>query len=568
MITRRGLLAAGLGSVAAEAVSGQLMGGSTTRVEAGLSTTGVKRSMVPRSNPPARRMMAASVAHFGSDEQTAFAVMQGVLNRSQPRVFLVHDVEDGYWLNWLRERGDIETIDWVGAHEILRRFRNRLKGCIVTDPSVAATRNVATFLAGLKDAVVVSPELIEPFGLPVLEDLRGRWKRDIEAYRWAYDQFFAAANPSALAHLNPCSSRLRDYMAEFGVFIFWLSGSKEADGEDEIEFARELFTRVGPNIPVLGWWGAHGQGSSPGIREQKGVDLASEYGLRTVCMAWDGYCEGTSNLSVHSGTAAMFRQKPAPSPPPLENKIYFAFLRTDGDGTNFWRQEFLKRWWDPERGRIPMNWPVGPSVSEFMPDILDYFYTHASPDDYFMAAVSGMGYIHEDVYGARLTEERRKAGFAEFLRLTGDYMKRMDLHHIHTYKTSSVELARQYARVEGVQGLFLDYNRNDATDAGNAATMIDGVPAFRTVMKGSEFRGKPWDEQVQNAVAQIRKYTPPQRPAFLSVTLSNWGYKEEKDMETLAAIEKIRRQLGPEYAAVRADHLVQLYRTHVTRNRK
>ena len=407
VITRRELLAAGWGSVAAGAASGLLLGGSSAKAEAGASTMEARRSMVPRSNPPARQMMVASVAHLGSEEQTAFAVMQGVLNRSQPRVFLVHDVEDGHWLNWLRERGDIETIEWVSPYEILRRFRNGLKGCIVTDPSVAATTNVATFLAGLKDAVAVSPELVEAFGLPVLEDLRGRWRRDIDAYRWAYDQLFASANQSALAHLNPYSSRLRDYMAEFGVFVFWLSGSKEADGDREIEFARELFTRVGPNTPVLGWWGAHGQGASPGIREQRGVDLASEYGLLTVCMAWDGYCEGTSNLSVHSGTAATLRQKPAPSPPPLENKVYYAFLRTDGDGTNFWRQEFLKRWWDPERGHIPMNWPVGPLASEFIPDILDYFYTHASPDDYFMAAVSGLGYIHEDVYGERLAPERR-----------------------------------------------------------------------------------------------------------------------------------------------------------------
>jgi len=215
-----------------------------------------------------------------------------------------------------------------------------------------------------------------------------------------------------------------------------------------------------------------------------------------------------------------------------------------------------------------MNWPVGPLVSEFMPDILDYFYTHASPNDYFLTAVAGLGYINEDVYGGRLSPERRKAGFTDFLRLTGNYMKRMDLHHIHTYKTSSGELAREYARVEGVQGLFLDYNRNDGTDVENVATMIDGIPVFRTVMKGSEFRGRPWEEQVQSAVAQIRKYTPPRRPAFLSVTLSNWVYKEEKNMETLAVIERVWRQLGPDYVAVRADHLAQLYRIHGTGNRR
>ena len=41
----------------------------------------------------------------------------------------------------------------------------------------------------------------------------------------------------------------------------------------------------------------------------------------------------------------------------------------------------------------------------------------------------------------------------------------------------------------------------------------------------------------------------------------------KRDMEALVVIEKIRRQLGPEYVAVRADHLVQLYQMHSTRER-
>lgn len=68
----------------------------------------------------------------------------------------------------------------------------------------------------------------------------------------------------------------------------------------------------------------------PGIGEGAGVDLASEYGLFTVCSAWDGHCESTGNLSVHSGTRATFQQKKAPSMPrKKENKVYYAFVRTD-----------------------------------------------------------------------------------------------------------------------------------------------------------------------------------------------------------------------------------------------
>ncbi|HSW45947.1 MAG TPA: GxGYxYP domain-containing protein [Phycisphaerae bacterium] len=557
MITRRTLLENGLVTAGAALTCSRIFQG-LSRAEALASPEG--SPLVPRSNPPARHLVVASVGHLPVEQQTALCVMQGLVNRTQPRLFLVFDTEDAHWLHWLRERGDIETTEWLGAYDALSRFRDQVKGCIVTDPAVPATTNVGTLLAGLTDSIVVSPELLDVFRLPIREDLRGRGRSDIDIYRWAYNQFFASAHPSVLAHLNPFSSRLRDYMAQFRVFTFWLSGRDDAQGKEEIEFARELFARVGPNVPVLGWWGAHGQGPQPGIREKNGAELASEYGLLTVCMAWDGYCEGTSNLSVHSGTKATFCQKPAPPRPQLEDKVYYAFLRTDGDGTNFWRQEFLKRWWDPQRGSIPMCWPIGPLTSDFIPDIMDYYYRTASADDCFMAAVSGLGYIHEELYGAKLSSEARKAGFDRFLQLTSEYMRRMDLHAIHTYQTSSDELIRRYAHARGVDALFLGYNRIDGTTADNVVDLIDGVPIFRTVLKAAEFRFKPWDEQVRGAADQVRRHTPSRRPAFLAVTLANWTFQEETQMETLGLIEELQRLLGPGYEAVRADHLIQLYK--------
>lgn len=513
-------------------------------------------------------MVSTNISHLDREEQIPFCVLQGLVNRAQPQLYLEHDPPDAHWLDWLRKRGDIAEVDTIEPADVFKRYRDRVSGCIVTDPEVPGTVNVATLLGGLRNAVVVAPRLVERHGLRVIEDLRGRWKRSIDAYRWAYRELLPSAQPLVLAHINPFSARLRDYLAEFNVFTFWLSGDKGTDGEEEITFARELFERVGPNVPILGWWASHGQGPSTGIWETRGVPLASEYGLFTVCVAWDGYCEGTSNLSVHSGTSATFKQQPAPPPPPLEKKVYYSFIRTDGDGVNFWRQEFLKLWKEPQHGQFPMNWPIGGLVCELEPDILDYFYRNASADDYFMAAVSGVGYIHEDVYGAKLTDELRKSGFEQFLRLTAEQMRRMDLREIHTYKTTSDELVRQYAKTQGVRALFLDYNRNEVTTPENVTTVIDGIPVFRTVLKGSDFRGRPWKEQVSSAAAQIRMYTPPQRPAFLSVTLSNWGYQDETQMQSLEVVRELEKTLVPEYQAVRADHLVQLCRAHYASREK
>jgi hypothetical protein len=555
MITRRQLLGSAAGTLALG-----LSASCTKGIPAPPTELSESESIVPRSKAPARKLIVAAAHRLGPDETTAFAVLQGLINRTQPQVYLVYDVEDAFWLNWLRERGDIEAVEWVGRYEVFRRFRDRIRGCIVTDPSLPASINVGMLLGSINDWMVVSPDLLSTFDLPIKEDLRGRWKQSADAYRWAYDNLFPSACKQVLSHMNPYGSRLRDYMTEFKVFTFWLSGTDDENGRKEIALAREVFERVGPNIPILGWWDSHGRGKPSGISEGPGVDLIAEYGLFTDCMDWDGQCEGTSNVSVHSGTRATFKQKPAPPPPKLENKVYYSFLRTDGDGTNFWRQEFLTRWQDPQHGQVPVNWPVGPLACDFIPDIMDYFYKHASDNDYFMVAVSGIGYTRENLYGARLSPELRKKAFDHFLRLTARYMKRMDLHHVHTHKTSSDALAREYAHIEGLEGLFLNYDREPETTAETATATINGVPVFHSVIVGPEVKGTTWDAKAKSAEGQLRRFTPAGRPAFLHFTLTNWNIGDSTRMESFGVLQRIRRDLSPEYVAVRADHLVRLYK--------
>lgn len=513
-----------------------------------------ERNILPRSNPLAKKMLVASVEQLSSQEKTAIASMQGLINRSQPQIFLIYDSLDAHWLEWLRERGDITTIEWVPPYELFRRFRSQMNGCVVTDPALSGTVNVATFLSGVNDWLVVSPELVDTFGLPIKEDMRGRWEHDVDAYRWAWSQLSSYAAKSVLCHLDPGVPHLRDYLAEFKVFTFWLSGTEEE--EEEEEFAKKLFEHMGPNVPVLGWWGSHGHGKQPGIGEGAGVDLASEYGLFTVCSAWDGHCESTSNLSVHSGTSATFQQKKAPSMPKLENKVYYAFVRTDGDGTNFWRQEFLHRWWDAQHGKLPVNWTIGPLTFDLMPDIMDYFYKNATSNDYFLAAVSGIGYIHEDIYGRKLSAEVRKESFNQFVCLTAEYMKRMDLHCLQTYRTSSTELVEKYTQIEGLKALFLNYCRGENTTVENATETIGDVPVFRAVTRWPN--GENWKEKAKSAATQLREFTPSFLPGFLHFSLTNWGGTE---METMDVLREVQKNLSSLYSAVRADYLVEMYRS-------
>lgn len=74
-----------------------------------------------------------------------------------------------------------------------------MKGAVIWDPAVPATLNVATTIAGVKDGVVLSPELAEQslskWKLPVLDDLRGKFdgaesgSKKNDTYRWAVREF-------------------------------------------------------------------------------------------------------------------------------------------------------------------------------------------------------------------------------------------------------------------------------------------------------------------------------------------------------------------------------------------
>ena len=84
------------------------------------------------------------------------------------------------------------------------------------------------------------------------------------------------------------------------------------------------------------------------------------------------------------------------------------------------------------------------------------------------------------------------------------------------------------------------------------------VPVFHAVTAWAE--GSPREKQLASLVADVRRMTPHTRPAFLHLFALNW-------FTDLPLLQEVLRQLGPEYVAVRPDHLAQLYRQHLSRER-
>ena len=526
--------------------------------------------LFPRSKPPAQKLLVADLRSLPADWQFLLFTLQGLVNRQKPQIYFLFNPTDELWLDWLQKRGWIKATEKVpDARDLLTRFRSFVKGMVIYDPLLPATKNVATMVCGVEDAVAASPRLAKDLNLPVIADLRDRWRTNAEAYEWAFKNLWAKLNHHVIACAYPDHIGMRDYFVQHRIFIFWISGpvdgaKRGGDPNAEVRLMEKLFAQMPINIPVMSYPWA---GQDVGIGEGPGVTLFSEFGKFLVGSI------NCTNLSVHSGIAIpRLRQKPAPPPPKLQpDKVYYAFIISDGDNlpvlTIF---NFPQLWQSPVRGKLPFGWTISPSAIMLIPAIVDYYYATATPNDYFLGAVSGIGYCYPDHYGKRFREPDRKRVFDEFLELTADYMQRMDLRELWIMGITHPELIRRYAEKisthrtlhsalgTNLRALFVDYGRRLTDPNSVTYPTAHNVAVFHAITGWREEDSR--EERITRMVNEIREMTPTTRPAFLHVFVWNWGF----DLEML---NEVAKRLGSEYVPVRPDHLALLYREWLTQQK-
>ncbi len=194
--------------------------------------------------------------------QLMLACLQGLVNREKLRLYLIDHSEEGSetWLRELKvpiERSD----DPVG---LVRRFREVVKGLVIYDPALSDSVNVATTLAGQRDALVVSPAwaerlAAEGLGFKVVTDLRGRFSNRLEAYRWQFEHLRAGANPRLLVGLAPGHGRRTRNGLPLEFEEVAVEGSAVRDGGNRRERTLDLSRFLGGEAVYL-----HFQDASPG----------------------------------------------------------------------------------------------------------------------------------------------------------------------------------------------------------------------------------------------------------------------------------------------------------------
>lgn len=77
----------------------------------------------------------------------------------------------------------------------------------------------------------------------------------------------------------------------------------------------------------------------------------------------------------------------------LGNKNYFIFYVGDYDASSWLSQTTPSIWDDPNRGKIPLMWSISPVLADRVPMAMEYRRDTATPNDYFVAADNGAGYL-------------------------------------------------------------------------------------------------------------------------------------------------------------------------------
>jgi GxGYxYP putative glycoside hydrolase C-terminal domain/GxGYxYP_N second domain/GxGYxYP third domain len=452
--------------------------------------------------------------------------MSGLINRQHVRIYLLSDVDAALLqetlLVHIPTRHHSAKAEKV-LDELLAKYRSSVKGLVIYDPHMIDSVNVATTLAGLRDAVVVSPQMAErlqkpPHRLPALADLRVyRWKNRLQAYRWAVRHLLKETTTGIVAGMKPTiASGLRSYLVANRAFVYWLDPNFALPDPGNGWMAeRCLMKRIlrsfAPGTPHLGWF----------IDEPRGVGLASKAALPVLpsdyfynMEVWTAVRGSVQGLpGDKTGLApAVSTSTEVPADRTISSKIYVSFTFSDGDNLQFNQHRMYHLWQDPARGSMPLGWTISPVLQEAAPALAEYYKRTATGRDELIAGPSGAGYIRPSQWPYKR--------LPAYLQLTGALMQRMGLTYVvvlddvvtrfFPYRAWQAAYAKSLVPY-GLRGIL----SGDAY-TGSGWCVVDGVPLILNLGPTSS---------VTTALDLIKRNTPaqPAQPHFLSLYIDAWN---------------------------------------------
>ncbi|WP_411845882.1 discoidin domain-containing protein [Roseibacillus persicicus] len=509
---------------------------------------------LPTFAAPSRSLDAIDVRSLSVDEQLAFAALQGIVNRQQPRILLFDSRAGEGGDTWARTKGVDFSIGRIfeqrERYELMKKYRGEVTGVVLYDAEKSEHyRNLASSVAGVEQALPVSNKLWarlveEGIGLEVFKDLRSLdCSGPIEIYEHLYENYWPRCSKRMIVSARPDTRggdhhHTRDMAAATGSAVIWLDGRIPEERELMGKFLGEM--KAGEAI-ILGWY----------TTERSGITTASAYGIGT--LPADYFVSST----VFAGTSPRIEVPPVPKVPRLSNKVYVALFISDGDNIQY-NQHAMRIVWDRERetrGKVPLTWTISPSLVDIAPGIMNYYYRTATAKDCFATGPSGMGYLIpcntliEDgaPLGAFAVDRGRMDGYT---RLTESYLQRSGLRVVTIWdNANSVQRA--------------SYEKNCRSLIGATVQNFKDVPSVRGGVSGGRVRFDklviPYAgsyEHLKGSLQEELGRWDGEGPHFLAYQVDIWGRLKPKILVEIA--REMKAEFGEQVEFIRGDHYFNL----------
>ena len=320
--------------------------------------------------------------------------LQGLANSTGPHLYFTYPEKWDFrytpgLFDFLQNERRYSFQELRTPEQALNTFRDRVTGYVVWDKAVRTSLIVAFTVAGLERAVVVSEDMIplaEKAGLKPVADFRGRFtgQSDVEIYRWAKDQYWHRCNKEYIVWLGgEHGDIMKPGVADWGIHkkVFFNDLCANESIPEEYQLTRQLLSEMKPFGFVFGWH------SYKKDLEEEWVRLTSSYALRVEGLHSLPNMSFSSQVPATPGFVYQNNHNlvPGKSYQPVK-KVYISCIQTDGIGLGAWNQ--------PGRGELPYAWEVSMNYSWLAPVMLEYFYSQATPNDYFIGCLGGPGYVY------------------------------------------------------------------------------------------------------------------------------------------------------------------------------
>mgnify|MGYP000879928936 FL=1 len=525
---------------------------------------------------PKTSITVLDVSKLPYEERISAAILQGLINREGPLVFLDYGyyddpaarrtnevfMDDEYWFGKYRDmlgNQDQNNLDYyVREHDftvrkakslddLVKEHRESFKGYVVWDETQPDTINLAVMLAGLEDLIAVGPgqeEWAKSFHLPKTHDLRGRWHDRVEIYTWAFENLYPRCQAGLIACLEPDWKRpeFLDYVTQNRIFTYNLSSTVKGFGSTLLlllsfgpPWLRELLfaLRLDGLLKrlALAWMGA----KSPEVRLSNRLQRAVEAKPYPTIFGWHTRRDDelsfmfqlssnglrlvpshlAGNFSFHSRVQPLgsFTPDPLPQVELDPQGVYVTFTLSDGDQLMMMNTAELGNWNSQLRGSIPFNWETQPLLCEFAPALFERYWRTKTPQDCLVAGPSGAGYIVPPL--AR--------DFSSYMRNSAEVCEKAGIRVVTTYVADPP--ARVLQQLTAHKGGLLGFLSGYAIVSRAPQALLRGTPVIANEIP---LAANIWDtadqllQRVQELIDQ-----PAQKPRFIGAHL--FAYRTSLD---------------------------------------